>query len=80
MPNPCPTATLPEQLRASRAIAELFRSQARQCLETAARIDHAYRGVAEMLRATSRDYDAQAARIETTLATSHDIDEPQMLH
>ena len=80
MPNPCPTATLPEQLRASRAIAELFRSQARQCLETAARIDHAYRGVAEMLRAASRDYDAQAERIEATLASSQDIDTPQMLH
>lgn len=80
MPNPCPPATLPEQLRASRAIAELFRCHARQCLETAARIDHAYRGVAEMLRAASRDYDAQAARIEATLASSHGFDEPQMLH
>ena len=80
MPSPCPTATLSEQLRASRAIAELFRSQARQCLETAARIDHAYRGVAEMLRAASRDYDAQAERIEATLASSQGVDAPQMLH
>ena len=28
----------------------------------------------------SRDYDAQAARIEATLAGSHGIDAPQMLH
>lgn len=80
MPNSCQTATLPEQLRASRAIAELFRVQARQCLETAARIDHAYRGVAEMLRAASRDYDTEAARIEATLASSRGIDAPHLLH
>ena len=39
MSNYSPSATLPEQLRANLAIVELFRNQARQCLETAERID-----------------------------------------
>lgn len=70
MPTSSSFATLPEQLRASLAIAELFHNQARQCLDTAERIDHAYRSVAEMLRAQSRDYETQAARIEATITTS----------
>jgi len=69
MPNYA-SAPLPEELRASLAIAELFHNQARQCLETAARIDGTYHSVAELLRAQSRDYEAQAERIEATLNTA----------